>query len=67
MPRFAPPIVALVCLAVLALPAAALTDDDVSVDYRDGTYIGSQRVTSPVPIAIGTSVRLGKTIVELRK
>ena len=22
----------------LALPAAALTDDDVSVDYRDGTY-----------------------------
>lgn len=33
----------------------------------NGTYIGSQRVTSPVPIAIGTSVRLGKTIVELRK
>lgn len=33
----------------------------------NGTYIGSQRVTSPVPIAIGTAVRLGKTIVELRK
>ncbi len=33
----------------------------------NGTYIGSQRVTSPVPVAIGTSVRLGKTIVELRK
>lgn len=33
----------------------------------NGTYIGSQRVTSAVPVAIGTSVRLGKTIVELRK
>lgn len=33
----------------------------------NGTYIGSQRVTSPVPIALGTAVRLGKTIVELRK
>jgi len=33
----------------------------------NGTYIGSQRITSPVPVAIGTSVRLGKTIVELRK
>jgi len=33
----------------------------------NGTYIGSQRITSPVPVSIGTSVRLGKTIVELRK
>ncbi len=33
----------------------------------NGTYIGNQRVTSPVPVSIGTSVRLGKTIVELRK
>ena len=33
----------------------------------NGTYIGSHRITSPVPVAIGTSVRLGKTIVELRK
>jgi len=33
----------------------------------NGTYIGSQRVTSPEPVAIGTAVRLGKTIVELRK
>jgi pSer/pThr/pTyr-binding forkhead associated (FHA) protein len=33
----------------------------------NGTYIGSQRVTSPVPVALGTAVRLGKTIVELRK
>ena len=33
----------------------------------NGTYIGSQRITSPDPVALGTSVRLGKTIVELRK
>lgn len=33
----------------------------------NGTYIGSQRVTSPVAVPIGTQVRLGKTIVELRK
>ncbi|HWV25932.1 MAG TPA: FHA domain-containing protein [Aeromicrobium sp.] len=33
----------------------------------NGTYIGSQRVTSPVPVGLGIQVRLGKTIVELRK
>ncbi len=33
----------------------------------NGTYLGSQRVTAPTPIAIGTPVRLGKTVIELRK
>jgi pSer/pThr/pTyr-binding forkhead associated (FHA) protein len=33
----------------------------------NGTYLGSQRVTVPTPIAMGTPVRLGKTVVELRK
>ncbi|MFY0409660.1 FHA domain-containing protein FhaB/FipA [Solicola sp. PLA-1-18] len=33
----------------------------------NGTYLGSQRITTPVPIAIGTEVRLGKTVVELQK
>lgn len=33
----------------------------------NGTYLGSQRITTPVPISTGTQVRLGKTIVELRK
>ncbi|NLC98646.1 MAG: FHA domain-containing protein [Actinomycetales bacterium] len=32
----------------------------------NGTYIGNQRVSNPVPIAVGVPVRLGKTIVELR-
>ncbi len=33
----------------------------------NGTYLGSQRLTAPTPIGIGIAVRLGKTIVELRK
>ena len=33
----------------------------------NGTYIGSHRVTAPTPITVGTAVRLGKTVVELRK
>ena len=33
----------------------------------NGTFLGSQRVTSPVPIAVGTPVRIGKTVVELRR
>ena len=33
----------------------------------NGTYLGSQRITSPIPIGVGIAVRLGKTIVELQK
>ncbi len=33
----------------------------------NGTYLGSQRITQPVPIGLGSQVRIGKTIVELRK
>lgn len=33
----------------------------------NGTYMGKNRLTSPVAIGIGIPVRLGKTIVELRK
>jgi pSer/pThr/pTyr-binding forkhead associated (FHA) protein len=33
----------------------------------NGTYIGSTRVTRATAITPGTSVRLGKTVVELRK
>lgn len=36
------------------------------VGSTNGTYIGNQRVTSPVAITVGVPVRLGKTIVELR-
>lgn len=33
----------------------------------NGTYVGNQRVSTAVPIGLGVQVRLGKTIVELRK
>ena len=33
----------------------------------NGTYIGSQRITTPMAVAIGVQVRIGKTIAELKK
>lgn len=33
----------------------------------NGTYIGSQRITTPMVVGVGVQVRLGKTIAELKK
>ena len=33
----------------------------------NGTYIGSVRITQPTTITLGNQVRIGKTILELRK
>ena len=33
----------------------------------NGTYVGSTRITQPTSIALGTQVRIGKTVLELRK
>ncbi|WP_310530236.1 FHA domain-containing protein [Nocardioides sp.] len=33
----------------------------------NGTYVGSVRVTQPTTIGLGVQVRIGKTILELRK
>ncbi|MEP9384224.1 FHA domain-containing protein FhaB/FipA [Nocardioides cheoyonin] len=33
----------------------------------NGTYIGSVRINQPTAISLGTQVRIGKTILELRK
>ncbi len=33
----------------------------------NGTYVGSVRITQPTTITLGTQVRIGKTILELRK
>jgi pSer/pThr/pTyr-binding forkhead associated (FHA) protein len=33
----------------------------------NGTYIGSVRINQPTAIGVGTRVRIGKTILELRK
>jgi pSer/pThr/pTyr-binding forkhead associated (FHA) protein len=33
----------------------------------NGTYVGSTRITQPTSISLGTQIRIGKTIMELRK
>jgi pSer/pThr/pTyr-binding forkhead associated (FHA) protein len=33
----------------------------------NGTYVGSTRITQPTTLTLGTQVRIGKTILELRK
>ena len=33
----------------------------------NGTYIGTSRITQPTTLTLGTQVRIGKTILELRK
>ena len=33
----------------------------------NGTYIGTVRITQPTTITLGTQVRIGKTLLELRK
>lgn len=33
----------------------------------NGTYLGSSRITQPTTLALGAQVRIGKTILELRK
>ena len=33
----------------------------------NGTYIGHQRVTAPTPVVPGSRIRVGKTVLELRR
>jgi pSer/pThr/pTyr-binding forkhead associated (FHA) protein len=33
----------------------------------NGTYLGSSKLTEPQPVEVGSSLRIGKTIFELRK
>ena len=33
----------------------------------NGTYIGNARITQPTTLTLGTQVRVGKTVIELRK
>jgi pSer/pThr/pTyr-binding forkhead associated (FHA) protein len=33
----------------------------------NGTYIGSARITQPTTLTLGTQIRIGKTLLELRK
>jgi len=48
----------------------AAADDQWFVEdlgSTNGTYVGSARITQPTTLALGTQVRIGKTILELRK
>lgn len=56
MPRSLTHIAALLLLAGLALSARALSDDEVTVDYRDGTYYGSLRLRTPASPAVVMAV-----------
>jgi pSer/pThr/pTyr-binding forkhead associated (FHA) protein len=33
----------------------------------NGTYLDRQRVTAPIPVPLGTPIRVGKTVMELRR
>ncbi|WP_344368512.1 FHA domain-containing protein FhaB/FipA, partial [Streptomyces indiaensis] len=33
----------------------------------NGTYLDRSRLTTPTPIALGAPIRIGKTVIELRK
>ena len=48
----------------------AASDDQWFVEdlgSTNGTYIGTQRITQPTTLQVGTRVRIGKTTLELRK
>ena len=50
--------------------AASGDDDEWFVEdlgSTNGTYVGSVRITQPTTIGLGIQVRIGKTILELRK
>ena len=33
----------------------------------NGTFLGAERLTGPVRVEVGTTLRIGKTVIELRK
>ena len=48
----------------------AASDDQWFVEdlgSTNGTYVGSSRISQPTAISLGTRIRIGKTILELRK
>lgn len=37
------------------------------LNSTNGTYLGNNRLTSPTPLAPGSPVRIGRTVIELRR
>ena len=33
----------------------------------NGTFLGRERISSPTPLSVGSSLRIGQTVIELRK
>jgi pSer/pThr/pTyr-binding forkhead associated (FHA) protein len=33
----------------------------------NGTYLDRQRITTPTPVPVGVPIRIGKTVLELRR
>jgi len=51
--------------ARIAVSADQLFVEDLG--STNGTYVGSVRITQPTTVGLGTQIRIGKTILELRK
>ncbi len=46
------------------------TDDSWTVEdlgSTNGTYLGGAKVTRPTPVPLGQQIRIGKTVLELRR
>ena len=37
------------------------------LDSTNGTYVNGERITSPTPMSEGTQLRIGATVLELRR
>jgi pSer/pThr/pTyr-binding forkhead associated (FHA) protein len=37
------------------------------LNSTNGTYLGRSKVTRPTPVPLGVPIRIGKTVLELRK
>ena len=46
--------------------AMAHIGDSRAFMLRDGTFIGRDKLTSPQPVEVGTTLRIGKTVLEFR-
>ena len=47
-----------------------ITDDQIFIQdlgSTNGTYLDRTRLTTPTPISLGAPIRIGKTVIELRK
>ncbi len=46
---------------------ATLVLNDEDLGSTNGTYLDRQKVTRPMPVPVGVPIRIGKTVLELRR